>query len=300
MFLFYRGDRSLKRTITYHLIMIILLLFPVKLWAESELSRQFIEERLVDKGIDKSQAQRLINDSRISAKPDIVLKNLFHSVPQGAEKQPEVMSVDPGSIKKGKIFIRQNKDSLSSVEQRFGTSPQIITAILIAESRLGKYPMRYNVVTAYINLASLLDPDYLSKIQKKYADVYPQLKDEYTINRAQRKAQWALDELYHLVYLANELKMDPLKIMGSFAGAIGPAQFIPSTFRSYGIDGDKDGIRNPFKMADAKASIGHYLKSSGWSEGASLETKRDAIWQYNHSRVYVNTIMLLYDELSRQ
>lgn len=300
MFLFYRGNRGLKRTITCQLIIIILLLFPVKLWSETELSRQFIEERLVDKGIDKNQANRLINDSRISAKPDIVIKNLFYSIPKGTEKQPEVMSIDHRTIKNGRIFINQNKDSLASVEQRFGTSPQIITAILIAESKLGKYPMRYNVVTAYINLASLLDPDYLSKIQKKYAVDYPQLNDEYTISRAQRKAQWALDELYHLVYLANELKMDPLNIMGSFAGAIGPAQFIPSTFRYYGIDGDEDGIRSPFSMRDAKASIGHYLKSSGWSEGASLDTKRDAIWQYNHSRVYVNTIMLLYDELSRQ
>lgn len=300
MFLFYRGNRGLKRKITYRLIIIILLLLPVKLWAETELSRQFIEERLIDKGIDKYQANRLINDSRISVKPEIVIKNLFHSIPQGTEKQPDVMSIDPRSIKNGKIFIRQNKDSLFSVEQRFGTSPQIVTAILIAESKLGKYPMRYNVVTAYTNLASLLDPDYLAQIQKKYAGAYPQLNDEYTMIRAQRKAQWALDELCHLVYLANELKMDPINIMGSFAGAIGPAQFIPSTFRTYGIDGDEDGIRNPFNIRDAKASIGHYLKSSGWSEDASVETKRDAIWQYNHSRVYVNTIMLLYDELRRQ
>lgn len=290
----------MKRTITYYLIIIILLLFPVKLLAGSELSRQFIEERLVDKGIDKSQAHRLINDSRISTQPDIVIKNLFHSIPQGTEKQPEIMGIDPKIVKMARIFIKDNKESLSFLNKRFGTSPQIITAILIVESKLGTYPMRYNVVTAYINLASLLDPDYLGEIQKKYAGVYPQLSNEDTINRAQRKAQWALDELYHLVYLANELKMDPLNIMGSFAGAIGPAQFIPSTFRSYGIDGDEDGIRNPFNMRDAKASIGHYLKSSGWSEYTTEETKRDAIWQYNHSRVYVNTIMLLYDELGRE
>lgn len=294
-----RGEQILKRTVVCHLI-IILLLVPAKLWAETELSRKLIEERLVDKGIDKIQAHRLVNDSRISAKPDVVIKNLFHSIPQGTDKQSEIMSIDPGSIKKGRIFIRQNKDSLISVEQRFGTSPQIITAILIAESKLGRYPMRYNVATAYANLASLLDPDYLTWIQKIYADIYPQLHDEYTISRAQRKAQWALDELYHLFSLADELKMDPLKITGSFAGAIGPAQFLPSTFRSYGVDGDDDGIRSPFNMRDAKASIGHYLKSSGWTEDASTETKRDAIWQYNHSRVYVNTIMLLYDELSRQ
>jgi membrane-bound lytic murein transglycosylase B len=280
--------------------MMILLLFPVKLWAGCELSRQFIEERLVDKGMDKSQAQSMINDSRISTQPDIVIMNLFYSTPRGTEKQPEIMWIDPRSIKRGRIFIKENKESLSSVEKRFGTSPQIITAILIVESKLGNYPMRYNVVTAYINLASLLDPDYLGEIQKRYAGEYPQLNEEDTIKRAQSKAQWALDELYHLAHIANELKIDPLSIMGSFAGAIGPAQFIPSTFRSYGIDGDEDGICNPFNMTDAKASIGHYLKSLGWSEDAPLEIKRKAVWHYNHSQVYVNTIMLLYDELSRE
>ena len=294
------GRPALKRTITYHLIIIILLVFPVKLWAGSEISRQFIEERLIDKGMDKSQAQSMVGDSRISTQQDIVILNLFHSAPLGTEKQPEIMLIDPRSIKKGKIFIKENKESLSAVGQRFGTSPQIITDILIVESKLGTYPMRYNVVTAYTNLASLLNPDYLGEIQKKYAGVYPQLNDENTIKKAQSKAQWALDELYHLVYLANELKIDPLSIMGSFSGAIGPAQFIPSTFRSFGIDGDEDGIRNPLNMLDARASIGNYLKNSGWSEEAPLETKRNAIWQYNHSQVYVNTIMLLYDELGRE
>lgn len=294
------GRPALKRTITYHLIIIILLVFPVKLWAGSEISRQFIEERLIDKGMDKSQAQSMVSDSRISTQQDIVILNLFHSAPQGAEKQPNVMDIDARSIRKGKFFIKENKETLSSVEQRFGTSPQIITAILIVESKLGTYPMRYNVVTAYTNLASLLNPDYFGEMQKKYADVYPQLNDEETIKKAKSKAQWALDELYHLAYLANELKIDPLSIMGSFSGAIGPAQFIPSTFRSFGIDGDEDGIRNPLNMRDAKASIGNYLKNSGWSEEAPLETKRNAIWQYNHSQVYVNTIMLLYDELGRQ
>jgi membrane-bound lytic murein transglycosylase B len=300
MIIFYRGGCGLKRTLTYYLIMMILLVFPVKLLAGSELSRQFIEERLVDKGMDKSQVHSMINDSRISTQPDIVILNLFYSTPQGTEKQPEIMGIDPKSVKMGRIFIEENKESLSSLEKRFGTSPQIITAILVVESKLGNYPMRYNVVTAYINMASMLDPDYLGEIQKKYAGEYPQLNDEDTIKRAQNKAQWALDELYHLVNLANKLKIDPLSIMGSFAGAIGPAQFIPSTFQSYGIDGDEDGIINPFNMQDAKASIGHYLKGLGWSEDATLNVKRKAIWNYNHSQVYVNTIMLLYDELGRQ
>jgi membrane-bound lytic murein transglycosylase B len=53
-------------------------------------------------------------------------------------------------------------------------------------------------------------------------------------------------------------------------------------------------------MKDANASIGHYLKSSGWSENASVEKKRKAIWHYNRSYVYVNTIMMLYEELGKE
>jgi membrane-bound lytic murein transglycosylase B len=280
----------------------IFLLFSVSSWAWSEwseLSRHFIEERLVEKGLDKSQVQSMIYDPRISLRPDIVIQNLFYSSPKGTEEEPAIMSIDPKHIENGRAFVKENAESLSSVEKNFGTSPRIVTAILIVESRLGTYPMRYNVVTAYANLALLLDPDYFSQIQQAYADKYPLLNDQSTITRAQRRANWALAELYHLALIANNLGIDPLNIMGSFAGALGPAQFIPSTFRNYGVDGDGDGIVNPFNMKDATASMGHYLKSSGWSEDACIEKKRNAVWHYNRSQVYVNTVMMLYEELGK-
>jgi membrane-bound lytic murein transglycosylase B len=277
----------------------ISLLFSVSSWAASELSRQFIEERLVEKGLDKAQVQSIIDDPRISLRPDIVIQNLFYASPKGTEEEPSVMSIDPQYIENGRVFIKEHAELLSSVEKRFGTSPRIVTAILIVESRLGTYPMRYNVVTAYVNLVLLLDPEYFSQIQQAYADKYPLLNDQATINNAHKKARWALVELYHLIFIANNLEMDPLNIMGSFAGALGPAQFIPSTFRDYGVDGDGDGIVNPFKMEDATATMGNYLKSLGWSEDASTEKKRNAVWHYNRSQVYVNTVMMLYEELGK-
>jgi membrane-bound lytic murein transglycosylase B len=288
-----------KKVITYFIIIMIFLLFSVSSWAASELSRQFIEERLVEKGLDKAQVQSMIYDPRISLRPDIVIQNLFYSSPKGTEEDPAIMGIDPKHIENGRAFINEHAESLSSVEKNFGTSPRIVTAILIVESRLGTYPMRYNVVTAYANLALLLDPDYFGQIQQVYADKYPLLHDQFTITRARRRANWALAELYHLTLIANNLGMDPLNIMGSFAGALGPAQFIPSTFRNYGVDGDGDGIVDPFNMKDATATMGHYLKSSGWSETASIEKKRNAVWHYNRSQVYVNTVMMLYEELGK-
>ena len=277
----------------------IFLLSYVSPWAASDLSRQFIEELLVEKGLDKAQVQSMIYDPRISLRPDIVIQNLFYASPRGTEEEPSVMSIDPKHIENGRAFIKEHAELLSFVEKRFGTSPHIVTAILIVESRLGTYPMRYNVVTVYANLALLLDPDYFSQIQEEYADKYPLLNDQATITMAHKRAYWALSELYHLTLIANNLGMDPLNIMGSFAGALGPAQFIPSTFRNYGVDGDGDGIANPFNMEDAAATMGNYLKSSGWSEDASTEKKRNAVWHYNRSQVYVNTVMMLYEELGK-
>lgn len=265
--------------------------------AAGEPQRQLVAELLIRQGLDQLQAEKIAADPRISVTPDIVIKNLFFSSPRGTAQKPEVMRVDPRLIEQGKVFMQTHKSALAAVEKRFGTSPRILTAILIIESRLGTYPMPYNVANAYANLVFLLEPAYLKELQEVFADTYPQLQEAATIARAKRRAQWAVGELYHLARIANALEIDPLKISGSFAGAMGPAQFIPSSFWNYGLDGDGDGIADPDNLADALFSMGNYLKKFGWSEEALPDQKRKAIWNYNRSSVYVNTIMMLYEKL---
>jgi membrane-bound lytic murein transglycosylase B len=284
-----------------HLIFILVItasLFPMRAWCFGESSVGYLSERLAEKGLEKDAVHGLLGDPRLSIRPEVVIKNLFHSSPKGTKEQPDHMYIDPKYIHKGKEYIVENAQVFTDLEKRYGISPQVITAILIVESRLNTYPMRYNVFNAYTNLAALLDPDYFREIQEAYTGKYPSLKDEAVVARARKKAQWALNELYSLILLSRDLGIDPLAIQGSFAGAMGPAQFIPSSFIEYGADGDNDGKRDPFNMADAKASIASYLKRSGWKEDADEEKKRSAIWCYNRSQVYVNTIMMLCEKLS--
>jgi membrane-bound lytic murein transglycosylase B len=66
----------------------------------------------------------------------------------------------------------------------------------------------------------------------------------------------------------------------------------------FGVDGDNDGKIDPFNETDAIVSIANYLKLGGWKEDAPIEKKRKAIWYYNHSTIYVNTGILLYQSLS--
>jgi membrane-bound lytic murein transglycosylase B len=281
------------------LLFTIILLIPPSAWSLTDFSRNILQDLLIAEGLDASQAQRIVNDPRIFVRPDFVVKNLFYSNPRPAAQKPDVMEVSSRQIAQGRAFMKTHAASLSAVEKRFGTSPRIITAILIIESRLATYPMSSNVVNAYVNLALLLNPDYLKEVQTFYANDYPQFNEEATIARANRKAKWALYELSHLVRLANDLKIDPLTITGSFSGALGPAQFLPSSFWLFGVDGDGDGIADPFNLADAKFSMGHYLQIFGWTEDAPIDQKRKAVWFYNRSQVYVNTIMMIYEILGR-
>ncbi len=265
--------------------------------AQEDHPRQYIEDLLVDKGLKREHVRQMLDDPRVSINPEIIMKNLFYSSPRGSTEQPEYMEIDPRYFEKGKEYIRANDQLFTSIQNRFSVSAEVITAILIVESRLGTYPEKYNVFNAYTNLSAVSDPAYLDTIRMKYGRDYPRLNDPATINRAQKKATWALNELYQLIVLAEELGLDPLSITGSFAGALGPGQFIPSSFIEYGRDGNGDGRKDPFNMADAMASIAYYLKRAGWEEDAGVERKRKAVWHYNHSEVYVNTIMMIYERL---
>lgn len=284
---------------SYLFLLGIIFLTPSLVWSWSDSSKKILEDLLIAEGINKAQAQKITHDSRLSVRPDFIVKNLFYSSPRGTAQKPDVMEISPRQITRGKAFMKRHSASLSAVEKSFGTSSRIITAILLIESRLATCPMPFNAVNAYVNIALLQNPVYLQEVQALYAKTYPQINDVKTVARAQSKSRWAVYELANLIHLANGLGMDPLTISGSFSGALGPAQFLPSSFRLYGIDGDGDGIASPFNLTDAKFSIGHYLRIFGWAEDAPLDQKRKAVWFYNHSSVYVNTVMLIYDELGR-
>jgi membrane-bound lytic murein transglycosylase B len=210
-----------------------------------------------------------------------------------------MLPVEPVYIDRGRAFIQDHAPLLAALEKQYGVAPQAVTAILIVESRLGRYYEVHHVFNAFLNMASCLDPDFFAAVVAYNRKRYPEMADPDIALSAIKRGEWALTELSELLKLARAIDMDPCEIKGSYAGAVGPAQFIPSSFQYFGMDGDLDGIRDPFNMTDAMASIANYLKSAGWKNGAPQETLRQAIWHYNHSQAYVNTVMMLYEEMSK-
>ena len=158
--------------------------------------------------------------------------------------------IEPKRIKNGKLFIKKNLQTLERAEAQFGVPKEVITAILGVETRYGKIMGSYRVLDAL----STLSFDY------------------------PRRSNFFSQELINLLLLARENNLDIFKLKGSYAGAMGYGQFIPSSYRAYAVDFDNDGSVDLLNsVEDAIGSIGNYLYQHGWKSNYPI------IWEVDNS-----------------
>jgi membrane-bound lytic murein transglycosylase B len=146
-------------------------------------------------------------------------------------------------IAAGVEFWQEHRDSLERVSAEQGVPPQYIVAILGAETYYGRITGSYRVLDALATLAF----DYPAR------------------------AHYFRRELEEFLVLAHQEKIDPLSAQGSYAGAMGPLQFMPSAYLRYGLDDDEDGQRDLFNdWDDIFASVANYLHECGWQAGGPV------------------------------
>jgi membrane-bound lytic murein transglycosylase B len=154
--------------------------------------------------------------------------------------------IEPIRIQAGLDFWKKYADALARAEKIYGVPAQIIVGIIGVETTYGKHIGKFRVL------------DVLSTLSFAYPD---------TPNRESRRAYF-LGELEQALLFARESGIDPFSLMGSYAGAIGWAQFMPSSIRQYGVDFDGDGkidLRN--SPEDAIGSVANFLAQHGWKTG---------------------------------
>ena len=110
--------------------------------------------------------------------------------------------------------------------------------------------------------------------------------------RLHKKAAWGQRELLTFLKYCRARKLDPFSFYGSWAGAMGFCQFLPTSLKNCGADGDNDGRVDLFTHPDAIFSIACYLHNSGFKQN-KRSTWRRAVYSYNHSQAYVDTIIRL-------
>jgi membrane-bound lytic murein transglycosylase B len=200
------------------------------------------------------------------------------------------------SIGKAKKYMEKHREDLEKTEKAYGVDKNVITAILLVESGLGKNLGSRSALNTLSTLASLMYPDTRSEFYTMIPkDKRPPSK-KYQ-KSAKRRSKWAYGELKALLKYADQEGFDPAEIPGSFAGAMGLAQFMPSSILAYGKDGNDDGNIDLLTHPDAMASIANYLKKHGWRPGISRKKAEKVIYHYNHSEYYVKAILKIAKRL---
>lgn len=199
--------------------------------------RGFVDEMVRKHGYDRAELNRLLGDAQFQ-------DGIIALITKPAEAKPwyeyRAIMLTPERIEQGVEFWRRNAEALRRAEVEYGVPPEIITAIVGVETRYGRNTGRHRVLDALVTLGF----------------GYP------------KRAPFFRKELEQFLLMVREEGLDARSLNGSYAGAMGRPQFMPSSFRAYAIDFDGDGRRDLWNSdTDTIGSIANYFVRNGWRRG---------------------------------
>lgn len=193
-------------------------------------------------------------------------------------------------------FYNKHLPLLKDIQRQYGITPDVAVGLLTVETRVGRFLGDQPAFQTLACMARSTEPSLFASEFKRESPKGAALT--WLRKRTRQKADWAYDELKALLRYAANKGADPRTIPCSIYGAIGICQFMPSNALKFGVDGNQDGIVNLFDVDDALHSMGNYLNAHGWRDaGTSERQQRKALYNYNHSTTYVNTIMAVAKHL---
>jgi membrane-bound lytic murein transglycosylase B len=200
--------------------------------------KRFIDEVSAKDSIGKRQLRKLLKAAK--SQPAII-----EAMSRPAEKarpwyEYRPIFVTEKRIREGTDFWIAHRLELDRASVKTGVAPEYLAAIVGVETYYGRLTGSYRVLDALATLAF----DYPAR------------------------AQFFRGELEQFILLARDLGLDPLAVKGSYAGAMGAPQFMPSSYRRYAVDANADGHIDLWRnWSDVCASVGNYLKEHGWNPG---------------------------------
>ena len=215
-------------------------------FANNPNAQQFIDKMVNKHGFDRQQLQEILSQAK---RLGSVLRLVDNQAPTTSVKPPSGPNgawlryrkkfITPDNVQNGVVFWNQYEDALNRAWQVYGVPPEIIVGIIGVETRWGRVMGKTRILDALATLSFN----------------YP------------RRAEYFSGELETFLLMARDEQDDPLNLKGSFAGAMGYGQFMPSSYKQYAVDFSGDGHINLWDPVDAIGSVANYFKAHGWVKG---------------------------------
>lgn len=206
-------------------------------------AEKFINKMVAEHGFDRQQLHEILSQTK---KLDYVLRLMDKQAPttapapgpNGAWLRYREKFITPDNVQNGVNFWNQHQSTLERAHREYGVPPEIIVGIIGVETRWGKVMGKTRIIDALATLSFS----------------YP------------RRAAYFSGELETFLLMSRQEQVDPLSLKGSFAGAMGYGQFMPSSFKQYAVDFNGDGHVNLWDPEDAIGSVANYFKAHGWQK----------------------------------
>ncbi len=210
-------------------------------YAENVTAQKFFKEMAKRHDFDDSELRKLF--SQVYRDQKIIDLMLKPAEKRLAWREYRKIFLDDARIRNGIKFWEENEKIINDASDRYGVPGEIIAAIIGVETRYGKVTGNHRVISALSTLAFDYPP----------------------------RSRFFRKELESFLLLTREEDKSPLELKGSYAGAMGYGQFMPSSYRAYAVDSDNDGKRDIWNSrADAIGSVANYLSAHNWERGAGV------------------------------
>ena len=205
---------------------------------------KFIEEMVAQHGFDRERLTAILASAE--SQPRII-----ESISKPAERtltwgQYRNIFMTPERVTAGAEFWREHRDALMKISDDTGVAPEILVGIIGVETYFGRITGNYRVLDALVTLSFDYPP----------------------------RSRFFRRELEQFLLLTDEEQMDPAEATGSYAGAMGAPQFMPSSYRAYAVDASHDGKRDIWSdWQDVIGSVANYFLRHGWERGGDIVSR---------------------------
>jgi len=240
---------------------LIVALCTVAQWGYTEDSRNYSENAMAQEFIDYMVREHAYDrvDLQLIFDEAIYKQSIVNAMNRPAEKVKKwkdyrKIFVTDKRLRQGVEFWQEHLPTLEKAQEEYGVPIEIIVAILGVETYYGRMTGNYRVIDALSTLA--FD--------------YPKRSPFFT------------RELENFLLLSREQNLNPLNLTGSYAGAMGYGQFMPSSYRAYAVDYNGDGVADIWNdPVDAIGSIANYFARHGWQKGGVIAVRARITSGYN-------------------